>query len=1072
MVNILHLSDLHFSKKSNFSQKIVLDAALNRLEKLSNSNLAPDLVVFSGDLVWAADEEDIFYHLYDDVISPVLKKTRCDESKVVICPGNHDAHSSELERDHLRHNGLLSECDDREKLNNLASNGNLSDILDNRFSGYSDFRNSFAQADQKFSDGLSELISFPEYKLDFITINTAWLTGCGIKSLGSDKNKLFVPEVSLYEPIQQLNSNSRAILVSHHPFNWLQSDNEEDAYNTLSDKIDIHLFGHMHEPKPSSIVDPKGVMLNIQAGGLYTGRERYNGFSLISIEPEQNYSAIRLYSYYETRREFDVATDKAKNGTFFNSSESEKYWYKQDRKIDRNTVKRWLKNNFIPKADAHFEQILADRLLGDVFVEPPLTKHSSGQTGPVSQFLDEVGEEHPSSVQEIITSASNFIIYGKQEFGRTTLLQKIAFEISKISIADDNEPQVPILIPFDDIKAGASSVERLLRSNICCDPEEFSINQLLDGGKVLILIDDVNFSNDAKMKVLKDFLTKYKNNKFIFSTLLSHSDTAHLLGNDLIIDAEIGASFEHVRLHQFDRGKMRNLVKKWHGFNDEKSEGVLKRLTQEFRQMNIPATALNGTILLTLYENVTGFGAPLNRAVLVERFIEYLLEKNSVNEAFRGTFDFRNKTHALSNLAAYMCEENQYTISKDNALTFFATYLETLGLPETPENLYQIFVASRVLEERHGNYVRFRYRFFLEYFIATQMCDDEMFKSKIMLEGNYLSYINEIEYYAAKTRNDLALLETISFRFSNLSKEIQTNEGWGFNLSSFDAFSLPSTDEKISTYDHLEAQTQEPPLTAEERDEILNAEIPTDNDARQEVYRPRMDDPESKWLGCLLLYSGILKSLEMISDSDKRKHISLVLHSWGVITLQSFASVPVIAEKRKIRINGVLYNINLPKTMSDAEVARFLYTELPNSFANMIFERLGTAKFQKQLDEPLLEEHTEPTIVKYFRTYIYSELKMPNWIKALSTLSESIPNSHCLKESLVRQLADLYLMGNLNNDNLKGIKSLTTNIVGELRGTDQKSIQQEKQRISMKLEKKALLKKIRLSARENDEKNQ
>ena len=52
IINILHLSDLHYSaKKDSHNQEIVLTALKNDLVKLCEGSYKPDFVIFSGDLV-------------------------------------------------------------------------------------------------------------------------------------------------------------------------------------------------------------------------------------------------------------------------------------------------------------------------------------------------------------------------------------------------------------------------------------------------------------------------------------------------------------------------------------------------------------------------------------------------------------------------------------------------------------------------------------------------------------------------------------------------------------------------------------------------------------------------------------------------------------------------------------------------------------------------------------------------------------------------------------------------------------------------------------------------------------
>src|SRR5690348_9035200 len=92
-INILHISDLHFTRKADaYNQGIILNALKEDLKRLCDGPLKPDVIAFTGDLVRAGDEDDIFLHLYDEVIAELAKIARCSDRRIILCPGNHDAH--------------------------------------------------------------------------------------------------------------------------------------------------------------------------------------------------------------------------------------------------------------------------------------------------------------------------------------------------------------------------------------------------------------------------------------------------------------------------------------------------------------------------------------------------------------------------------------------------------------------------------------------------------------------------------------------------------------------------------------------------------------------------------------------------------------------------------------------------------------------------------------------------------------------------------------------------------------------------------------------------------------------
>jgi hypothetical protein len=181
----------------------------------------------------------------------------------------------------------------------------------------------------------------------------------------------------------------------------------------------------------------------------------------------------------------------------------------------------------------------------------------------------------------------------------------------------------------------------------------------------------------------------------------------------------------------------------------------------------------------------------------------------------------------------------------------------------------------------------------------------QQFKDWVLQEERYLSYINEIQHYAGIGRDDAGLIENIGARFEVLLGNVTTEMKWSPDLYLLEKFRVPGDESKEDICDEFIRQMQAPPLTEEERDEALEADLPQNIEGRQEVFRPKVEDIAQRWVSALLLYSGLLKNLEIIPDATKRRHLEKVLAGWGILTAQSLWAVPLLAKHRKMKINGI-----------------------------------------------------------------------------------------------------------------------------------------------------------------------
>ena len=303
-INILHVSDLHYSTRSKvYDREQVVSAFLNDVKSFCTNYLTIDLVIFSGDLVYSADEEDVYYHLYDKFISLLSKATRCDEGRIFLCPGNHDVQQSVVKATHDNQSQLLASVQTREALNLAYANGFLCDFAAPRFERYFDLAQYCGHSTPVYADQIISVQCETDLSLDVICLNTAWSSWAGLPAYGSDERKLLLPEQAISRAIANSANNHFKLFVSHHPLSWLSADCERDSLatmRTLQGQMFIHLFGHMHEAQPQQLSTLQGQWLSAQSGALYTERSRYNGYSVVSVDLDQPHPVINYRSYFDT----------------------------------------------------------------------------------------------------------------------------------------------------------------------------------------------------------------------------------------------------------------------------------------------------------------------------------------------------------------------------------------------------------------------------------------------------------------------------------------------------------------------------------------------------------------------------------------------------------------------------------------------------------------------------------------------------------------------------------------------------------------------------------------------------
>ncbi|UWR88316.1 STAND family AAA ATPase [Phaeobacter inhibens] len=317
-----------------------------------------------------------------------------------------------------------------------------------------------------------------------------------------------------------------------------------------------------------------------------------------------------------------------------------------------------------------------------------------------------------------------------------------------------------------------------------------------------------------------------------------------------------------------------------------------------------------------------------------------------------------------------MCRENTYLLTEDDLSDFTRGYLKSFGLPFNSKDIITNLINARILNSRQSDgKISFRFRAFLEFFIAKHISANPEFREWVTDESRYLSYLNELEYYSGLERADTDLLNLVSERHLQYSNDL-FGEKFAEFTENEDKLIIPmNLEDSIKYADDLAAQLNEPPLTEAERDELLEAEIPRDSEGRQEVFRPTPKDHSEKFILSLFMYSSLVKNSELIPDAEKRRHLATVLRSWAYVFFASFIQIPSLVKNRKLVVNGLRYVVLYPKEYSDNQVARQIAVNMPKELARLMFIFLGSEKLEMQLKHRDLDEVGEPRIVDFFEVF-------------------------------------------------------------------------------------------------------
>lgn len=1014
-LTVLHLTDLHLTNRLSHDkeQEIVIAALLADIEQLTLSGIKPDIVVFTGDLVNDADEKDVYLDALDRFIFPLMQKARLKGEAFFCAPGNHDAQRTVIQTHSAQHREFYSTYD-RNSTNTFFRDGTYAELTSKKFSA---FREAMQFADAPCIDLASgySIIEIADADCTFCLWNTAFSTAGGLKAVNSeDYGKLLVPEYQVIEMCAKVKEKNRKsnYLVAHHPLNWVKEDIRNAISGLITETYDAIFAGHIHQNAPAQILTPDGTAIHFQTGALYQGRERWNGYTIVRVSPSANTYEVRARRFSPEARKFVPAVEMGQNGIFYPEGSSKVFWRARP-SVDRLKWATWTMEELKPDFINRHSETLVGRSLDEVFYSHPMETKISDYETPTS-----LEDDVDITFETVLQSSENFVIFGETNFGKSTLLKRLGLALIDQS-ANPEKIGIPALLEFADISLSGDAMIKAIRQSLPQVGAHNELRMLLQEGTIAVLIDDVDPSDLSRMATLSSFVAEYPRCRYIFT-----SRSVDRLAIGLVASFNEAVPFTEVVLRPLKSRGIRGFTELYCGHTDHDECGRITNMVISILKKNeLPATAFSVSVLIEVMNTLQG-GVIIDQVSLIERFVEYLLAKSKITETRLGALDFNDQTDCLSHVAGQMAQTGEYNLSYEDLSLIISGYIDNLGLSYKATDLITKFIKQKILKKTDGGAYRFYLRAFLEYFIANRMRRNIEFRDWVMNEERYLSFVHEIEFYTGLYRNDVGILEMIAARHEEILLDVRS-EWTVLDANGFDHVTLPSN---VKAVDDLREHLAAPPLTREEKDEMVDAELMT-CEGPQDAFRPTIDNIGTKYYLSLTLYSSVVRNLVHISKEAKERHIDLLMTSWIQHLGHSFSIIPSVVKHRKLKFNGVEYRAFTRATISDEKLTRLMMLYMPTAISALIRNYMGNDKLIKQIEfDPA---GNRSGIEKLIRTFLLSDLDVGDWLAVANQLRESFRDKPYLAGALIWKLNAIFKMRDLHKDKAERLASIVARLCAD-----------------------------------------
>lgn len=859
-MKILHISDLHYGEKFANNINRMMKPFLDTIEIEKNKSKF-DLVVFTGDLVYAGAIKSDFEKVKNEFIEPLLKVLELTMENFLICPGNHDMSANAKEMPAIRNH-----------IDKFSNNEELDEFVKDE----SQFTPSYTNSENYFNfvkaqypkDIVKKLYHVFERKIDdkeiaVISFHTAWRSFIGVKP-----SSLLLPKYIIFDALKKVKSKAMYISLMHHPVKDLKNFNCYEIEDLLAENFQINFSGHYHKKNQNIKILSDTAMLDVGATATMGGNESSIGFAIANINIDDFEIEISNYIYNENENKFMVVSN-TQHSLIMNEDKKKYIELKKKIKSFTNNIENEAKTLLV--AD---ESKSEATLFNDLFNCPILKEKSFYDNSNLRiEKTRQLKTLKNFAISDLINNS--FIIYGKDKYGKTTLLRKLQLDILH---GFKSHSIIPIFFDLKTIKFEKKiSLEKTVQSifNLKSDDSKKMLSQY----NFHLLYDNFDSENSSHKSIVMAHLGECKNAKITI--------TAEENYKSYLSKFELGSfSISSVFIHPLTRKIIREQVSKVLIKHDSKIKTeAIERVSQIFTQMNIPFNFWYLSLFLWVYSNNLKFDSNDNIEILT-LYIDKLLERENIAKSGK-KIDYEILQILLSNLAHEMLinhKNKNYRMQGEEIIEFIKKFKDSnIRFVTDVLDFFNFLVEKGILKQDYsqGGY-SFRLNGVMEYFLAIYMRNNENFLNDI-LDNNekFLSFANEIEIVSGLNRKNEALIVKLFQKANNAINDLKEKK-----VDNFDDKLMEKLKNSVGIAHKLRKIriNDQTPITPETQDDFLDDSSPAQEFNEDVKIKEELIVGKSFSLGQIARHIFILaratRSMTLIDSTLVKRNFDFIISAY------------------------------------------------------------------------------------------------------------------------------------------------------------------------------------------------
>ncbi|WP_429096130.1 trypsin-like peptidase domain-containing protein [Aeromonas media] len=643
--------------------------------------------------------------------------------------------------------------------------------------------------------------------------------------------------------------------------------------------------------------------------------------------------------------------------------------------------------------------------VNDINVEPNL--YDCNEYGSLKSEL-----RTKTPINNLVNNAECTVIYGRPQYGLTVLAKHIclkSFNAEERSFwlyldANEIKPYDKEILDYIDSKL---SILDLKREDIGC-----------------IVLDEVTSKLHKVQDIIDRISVLFKEIPLII--MYTNSETVDMPST---INLPQDRSFKKLYLWPLTRNDIRNLVCSYNEKNyisDEDS--VVNRIVTDLDVLNMPRTILNCLTILRIYE-IEFDDSPINRTEMIRRVLSLLFNTDSI-PSYKTKPDLKDTEYVLGYYCELLIKNHDTTFLRQHFLDEIRAFCSEHEIDLDTDIIFDTLYENNIIVHYRNKY-RFKFTYWIYYFVAQRMHQSDEFAKFIFDELNYISYPEVIEFYTGIDRRRDNALQHINNDLLEIIKTTKSRFGFKHDFDIYhNARWEPSQAMIEKMNDDISSEVMDSKLPIEFKDQYADKQYNHCRPLDQQVHRILDEYSVLRLMKCTSAASKALRNSDYTTPKIRHELLNTILLSWRQLINILVVLSPIMAYNRKASIEGATFILdNSFKDADPWQTFNEVLTSLPSNVVSWYKDDL----FSKKMSSLIYKHYDEKTdsLIKHAMITLIIQKRPKDWLNKVSDYISIVhKNSFYLRDIHLTLRAE-YKYGFISNEDLSNLELLIKSIVAK-----------------------------------------